>query len=83
MHASFRIGASTVLASDGRCSGKPTFKGFNLSLTVASVAEAERAFAALAEGGQMQMPLAKTFFSERFGMVADRFGVAWMIYLAP
>jgi len=83
LHASFRIGASTVLASDGRCSGKPTFKGFNLSLTVASVAEADRVFAALAEGGQVQMPLAKTFFSERFGMVADRFGVSWMIYLAP
>ena len=79
MHASFRIGDAEVLASDGRCFGKPEFRGFSLSLTVASEAEAERAFAALAEGGEVQMPLGKTFFATRFGMVADRFGVPWMV----
>jgi PhnB protein len=83
MHASFRIGETTLLASDGRCQGKPSFQGFSLSLTVANEAEADRLFASLAEGGQVQMPLSKTFFSVRFGMVADRFGVPWMIYVAP
>ena len=83
MHMSFRIGESTVLASDGQCLGGPTFQGFSLSLTVSKDAEAERTFAALADGGQIQMPLAKTFFSSRFGMVADRFGVSWMVYVAP
>jgi PhnB protein len=83
MHMSFRIGESTVLASDGHCLGKPTFQGFSLSLTVSNDAEAERIYAALADGGQIQMPLAKTFFSSRFGMVADRFGVSWMVYVAP
>ena len=83
MHASFRIGDTTLLASDGRCQGKPSFQGFGLSLTVANEAEADRKFAALADGGQVQMPLGKTFFSPRFGMVADRFGVAWMVYVAP
>ena len=82
MHASFRIGDSTVMASDGRCQGQPSFQGFSLSLTVSDEAEADRMFAALADGGQVQMPLAKTFFSPRFGMVADRFGVPWMIIVA-
>jgi PhnB protein len=82
MHASFRIGDSTVLASDGRCQGQPSFHGFSLSLTVADDAEAERRFAALAEDGQVQMPLAKTFFASRFGAVADRFGVSWMVVAA-
>ena len=83
MHASFRIGETTVMASDGRCLGHPDFKGISLSLTVKSEAEAERLFAALGEGGQVQMALAKTFFSPRFGMVADRFGVSWMVVVAP
>jgi len=83
MHASFRIGDTTVLASDGRCATQPSFQGFSLSLTVPNEAEAERLFASLANGGQVQMPLTKTFFSSRFGMVADRFGVSWMIYVAP
>jgi PhnB protein len=83
MHMSFRIGESTVLASDGQCLGGPTFQGFSLSLTVSDDAEAERIYAALADGGRVQMPLAKTFFSSRFGMVADRFGVSWMVYVAP
>jgi PhnB protein len=83
MHVSFRVGETTVLASDGRCEGRPSFQGIALSLTVPHEAEAERLFAALADGGQVQMSLAKTFFSSRFGMVADRFGVSWMIYVAP
>jgi PhnB protein len=81
MHASFRIGETTVMASDGRCEGKPSFQGFALSLNVPNQAEAERLFAALAEGGQVQMALTKTFFSPCFGMVADRFGVFWMIVI--
>jgi len=79
MHASLRIGQARVMVSDGRCEGKPSFQGFALALTVPSEAEAEQRFSALAKGGQVQMPLAKTFFSPRFGMVADRFGVMWMI----
>jgi PhnB protein len=83
MHASFRIGDATVLASDGRCGGRPSFQGFSLSLTLPNEAEAERTFASLAEGGQVQIPLTKTFFASRFGSVADRFGVSWMIVVAP
>ena len=79
MHASMRIGDATVMASDGRCQGQPSFQGFALSLSVPNETEAERLFGALGEGGQVQMPLTKTFFSPRFGMVADRFGVSWMI----
>jgi PhnB protein len=79
MHASFRIGDSVVMGSDGRCMGQPKFDGFALALTAANEQEAERLFAALADGGQVQMPLTKTFFSPSFGMVADRFAVNWMI----
>ncbi len=79
MHASFRIGETRLMASDGRCTGKPSLQGFALSLSVPTEAEADRRFAALAKGGQVQMPLTRTFFSPRFGMVADRFGVMWMV----
>src|SRR5262249_39662497 len=79
MHTSFRIGDTTVMASDGRCQGRPSFQGFSLSVTARNEADAERMFAALGEGGQVQMPMTKTFFSPRFGMVADRFGVSWMV----
>ena len=82
MHASIRIGESRVMVSDGQCAGKPSFQGFSLSLTVADEKEADRLFAALAEGGKVQMPMAKTFFSPRFGMVADPFGVSWMVIVA-
>ena len=82
MHMALRIGDTTVLASDGPCQGQQSFQGFALSLTVPDEAEADRTFASLADGGQVQMPLAKTFFSPRFGMVADRFGVSWMVYVA-
>jgi len=82
MHASFRVGETQIRASDGRCTGKPDFKGFALSLTVETEAEADKAFKALADGGKIEMPLARTFFSARFGMVTDRFGVLWMILVA-
>jgi PhnB protein len=83
MHASFRVGETTLLASDGRCEGRPRFEGISLALTVPSAAEAERLFGSLADGGQVQQPLIKTFFSSSFGMVTDRFGVLWMLYVAP
>lgn len=83
MHASLRIGETTVLVSDGRCEGRPSFQGFGLSLTASSPSEAERLFAALGDGGQVQMPMTETFFSPRFGMVFDRFGILWMVWVAP
>jgi PhnB protein len=79
MHAAVRVGDTQVLMSDGRCQGKASFSGFALAVSVADDAAAERTFNALAEGGQVRMPLAKTFFSSRFGMVADKFGVGWMV----
>ena len=79
MHASMRIGESVVMASDGGCSEEAGFAGFSLTLSVADPAEAERRFAALADGGRVQMPLAETFFAASFGMVTDRFGVQWMV----
>ena len=82
MHASFRIGETTLMASDG-CDEGSGFAGFSLSLAVPTIAEADRAFAALAEGGKVQMPLAKTFWSPRFGMLTDRFGVGWMVSVLP
>jgi len=81
MHARLQIGDATLLVSDGRCGGKPEFEGIALSLTVSTAADAERLFKGLSDGGQVQMPLAKTFFSEKFGMVTDRFGVMWMVYM--
>lgn len=84
MHASFRIGETRVMASDGMCAGKPDFQGFALSLDAADKADAERLFGALAEdGGRVEMPLAETFFSPAFGMVHDRFGVTWMVIVQP
>jgi PhnB protein len=79
MHAVLRIGDARLLASDGLCSGRLDFGGFSLCITAAGAAEANRMFAALADGGHVQMPLSKTFYSPCFGMVTDRFGVAWMV----
>jgi PhnB protein len=79
MHASVKIGDTMVMASDGRCGGAPNFQGFSLSLDAADDVEAKRLFDALSDGGQVQMPLGKTFFASSFGMVADRFGVSWMV----
>ncbi|MEC4717579.1 VOC family protein [Noviherbaspirillum sp. CPCC 100848] len=82
MHASFRIGDSTIMASDGRCTGNPDFRGFSLSVSVPLSSDAEKLFSILAQDGKVEMPLAETFFSQRFGMVTDRFGVSWMVVVA-
>ncbi|PQV64132.1 PhnB protein [Abditibacterium utsteinense] len=79
MHTSLQIGDTTVMMSDGMCDDKTKFEGFSLSITVADQAEAERIFAPLSEGGEVQMPLAPTFWSPYFGMATDRFGVSWMV----
>jgi PhnB protein len=79
MHAALKIGDTTVMASDGRMQGKPSFQGISLSLDMKTKDDAERTFRALSEGGQVQQPLIETFFAKAFGMVADRFGVSWMI----
>ncbi len=79
MHSSFKLGGQQIMASDGHGGGKPEFKGFALTLAVKSEAEADRLFAALSEGGQVQQPLIKTFFSPKFGMLADKFGMNWMV----
>ena len=79
MHGTIRVGESTVMASDGRCQGKANFQGFSLSLDARDEADAKRLFNALSAGGQVVMPLGKTFYSPAFGMVADRFGVLWMV----
>ena len=82
MHGSVKLGDSAVMVSDGRCEGKPAFHGFALTITAKTEAEADKLFGALSEGGQVQMPLAKTFFSPKFGMCADKFGVGWMVLVA-
>ncbi len=82
MHASFRIGDTMLMASDGMAKGQPKFEGFSLSINANDETEAGRMFTALADGGQVQMPLSKTFFAKSFGMVADRFGMSWMIIVA-
>jgi PhnB protein len=79
MHACVQVGDAKLLASDGRCEGKPDFKGFALTLSAKTDAEADKLFNALSDGGQVQMPLTKTFFSPKFGMCADKFGIGWMV----
>ena len=83
MHCSFRIGETIVMASDGHCADKTNFDGFSLSISVPSEADAERVFNALTDGGKVTMPLSKTFWSPRFGMLEDRFGVGWMVSVTP
>jgi len=83
MHASLRIGDSELLASDGRCSGDTAFKGVSLSITLPDPAQASRIFTALAQGGEVLVPMTETFFAQRFGMVADRFGLTWLVLAAP
>ncbi len=83
MHAAIKVGGTDVMISDGRISGKPNFAGISLSLTGVSAKDAEKYFAALSDGGQVHMPLTKTFFAERFGMLADKFGVSWMVASNP
>jgi len=82
MHSQVQVGDTTVPMSDGRCTGEANFHGIALALSVDSEAEADKIFAGLADGGQVQMPLGKTFFSPRFGMLSDKFGVGWMIIVA-
>jgi len=82
MHARLDIGGSALLLSDGSGQGAANFQGFALTITAADPADAKRIFNALADGGQVRMPLDKTFFSPAFGMLADRFGVSWMVYVA-
>ena len=79
MHSALGINGGTILASDGMASGNPKFEGISLSLPARDEAEAERFFNALADGGKVVQPLIQTFFSPRFGMLSDRFGVHWMI----
>jgi PhnB protein len=79
MHATLQIGPATLLASDGHCKGSPKFEGFGVSLSLNTPAEVDKAFQALSEGGQVVMPAGETFFSKRFGMVTDKFGVLWMV----
>jgi PhnB protein len=79
MHAGFRIGDTTLMASDGNVFGRPDFRGFSLAITAPDADTVDRLCNALAEGGQVQMPPAKTFWSPRYGMVTDRFGVSWMV----
>lgn len=79
MHVSFRIGDAELMASDGMCSGEPKFQGVSIVLAAPDGNTAERMFAALEKGGQVTMPMDRTFFASHFGMVADRFGVHWML----
>lgn len=81
MHMSLKIGDSIIMGSDSHCSGQAMFQGFSLTLNLQDPKEAKRLFALLADGGEVRMPLEKTFFSAAFGLVADRFGVPWMIYV--
>ena len=83
MHTSFRVGQTTVMASDGCGPEAKGFQGFSLSLAVASEAEADRYFNALADGGKVTMPLNKTFWPPRFGMLEDKFGIGWMVSVFP
>ena len=79
MHAAFKVGDTTIMATDGQCTGKGSFTGISLTLNAGSNAEAEKLFNALAQGGKVNMPISETFFAHRFGMVADKFGVGWMV----
>jgi PhnB protein len=81
MHSSFKIGDSTLMATDCGCSGQTKFSGFSISLTAADPGHAAKLFAALSEGGRVEMPLGKTFFSPSFGVLEDRFGLSWMVYV--
>jgi len=83
MHANLRIGEVTVMLSDGFCAGQPEFQGFSLCLLPADQAKARQMFESLADGGEVQMQLTETFYSPLFGMVRDRFGLSWMIMVAP
>ena len=84
MHCEFRIGESTLMATDGGCTEmtESKFQGITLTIRTKTSDEADRIFNQLGVGGQVQMPLMKTFFAEKFGMLQDRFGVGWMVIAA-
>jgi PhnB protein len=82
MHASFRVGESVLMATDG-CENSGALSGFSLSLALTEESDADRFFTALSHGGEVTMPLGRTFWSPKFGMVTDRFGVSWMINVLP
>jgi PhnB protein len=82
MHSSFKLGDQKVMASDGHCGGAPNFQGFSLALSVKDEAEAGKVFNALAQGGQVRQPLIQTFFSPKFGVLQDKFGVGWMVLVS-
>jgi PhnB protein len=82
MHASMKIGSTVVMASDGFGEGTK-FEGFSLSISVNTESEAKKIFTALGEGGQVKMPLTKTFWSPCFGMLEDKFGIGWMVSVNP
>lgn len=81
MHASLQVGQTQLLLSDGFSAGKPEFKGVSLSLAATDDAEAKRLFEGLAQDGEVVQPLLATFFASSFGMVNDRFGVSWMVWV--
>lgn len=80
IHTRLSIGDQAIMGSD-TTPDRPTddMAGCSISLNVDSIAEAERVFSALAKDGSVQMPLEPTFWAARFGMLQDRFGVAWMV----
>jgi PhnB protein len=79
MHMSFTIGDTELMGSDGYCTGASKFEGVSLTYNAKDAADAEQVFKALGDGGQVRMPIGKTFFSPAFGMLADRFGLGWMV----
>ena len=83
MHACIRVNGAPLFMSDGECSGNTKFEGFSLSLDAKEPADGQRMFDALAKGGKVQLPMTETFFAKSFGMVADKFGVGWMIIAGP
>ena len=82
MHASIKLGDDRILMSDGECHDKADFKGFSLTISAKTEADADKYFNALSAGGQVRMPMTKTFFSSKFGMLNDKFGIGWMVIVA-
>ena len=79
MHGSVTIGDQVLMGGDVAPESYEAPKGFSLSIQVKSTADAERIFQDLARDGEVVMPLEKTFWAARFGMVVDRFGIPWLI----
>ena len=79
MHASVTVGEQVLMGGDVAPGAYEVPRGFTLSIQIKSVADAERIFHELAKGGVVVLPLEKTFWAERFGMLVDRFGIPWQI----